>query len=260
LVSGGQIRQYRRHVPPGYQAGTPIPLVLGFHGQGGDAAGFESYSGLSTLADGAGFIAVYPQGLGEMAGWDTWHGSADVQFVRDLLDGLQASCSIDPRRIYAAGHSRGGGMVNRLGCDLADRLAAIGPVSGAYETTTACSPSRPVPVIAFHGLDDPVVYYNGFRPPGQIHDAYFAIGTPIPQWASAWADRDGCSFPSAAVPAAAPLTGQAWGDCAAGAEVVLYTVDGGGHGWPGGPGEPAGDFSAAQMIWDFFLRHPLGSP
>ncbi len=260
ILSGGQVRQYRLHVPPGYRPGVPAPLVIGLHGQGGDPAGFESYSGLSVLSDEAGFIAVYPLGLGELAGWDTWRASPDVQFVRDLLDGLESTCSIDPQRVYATGHSRGGGMADRLACDLADRLAAIGPVSGAFNSGTACTPSRPVPVIAFHGRDDPVVYYNGFGPLDKPHEAYFSIGTPIPHWASGWADRNGCAFPSAATPAASPLTGQAWADCAAGADVVLYTVEGGGHGWPGSPGEPAGEFSAAQMIWEFFVRHPLISP
>ena len=260
LLSGGQIRLYRLHVPPDYQPGRPAPLVIALHGQGGDAAGFESYSGLSVLADQADFIVVYPQGLGQLAGWDTWQASLDVQFIRDLLEGLEAGCSIDAHRIFATGHSRGGGMADRLGCDLADRVAAIAPVSGAYETAAACSPARPVPVIAFHGRDDPVVFYNGFGPPGQVHEAYFTIDTPIPQWAGGWADRDGCSFPAQTIAADTPLLGQAWGGCLGGADVVLYTVEGGGHGWPGSPGEPAGDFSTGQMIWDFFSQHPLPAP
>ena len=180
ISSGGQTRQYRLHIPSGYRAGTPAPLVFGFHGAGSTGLEFERYSGFSLLADQAGFIAVYPQGLGDLANWDTLPNSKDVAFVRDLLAGLEARCSIDPRRVFATGHSRGGGMANRLGCELSDRLAAIGPVSGDYENGEFCSPVRPLAVVAFHGTSDPTIPYNGFGLPGAIHESYTRIGTPIP--------------------------------------------------------------------------------
>lgn len=256
LVSGGQVRQYRLHVPPGYRAGTPAPLVFGFHGARSTAAWFEEASGLSRLADEAGFIAVYPQAAGPWAGWENWEGSTDVQFVRDLLDELGTRCDLDPARLYATGHSRGGGLADRLGCDLADRIAAIAPVAGTYQFSADCSPSRPVPVIAFHGSDDSQVPYSGFSNPGMPPEAYYTIGVPIPQWASSWAGRNGCSLPSSTVYERGPLTGQGWGNCRAGADVLLYTIHGGGHEWPG----ELGNFDAARMIWDFFVRHPLDDP
>jgi polyhydroxybutyrate depolymerase len=180
-----------------------------------------------------------------------------VQLVRDLIDSLEARCSIDPARIYATGHSRGGGMANRLGCDLSDRIAAIAPVSGDYEYSEDCFPSRPVAVVAFHGTNDPTIPYHGFGVPGQIHGSYLRTGTPIPNWASAWAERNGCTSGSATVFQEGSLSGQGWGDCRLGADVVLYTINGGTHSWPGGQGELGGEFSAAQMIWDFFTRHPF---
>ena len=179
LVMGSQVRSYRLHVPPAYDSVKPAPLVIGLHGQGGDPAGFEAYSGLSLLADEAGFLVVYPQGLGDLAGWDTWQNSDDVLFMRALLTELEIRCAIDPRLIYASGHSRGGGMANRLACDLSDRIAAIAPVSGTYQFGEICSPVRPVPVIAFHGQDDPVVPYNGIGSLDQPPEAYFVIGTPM---------------------------------------------------------------------------------
>ena len=252
IFSGGQSRQYRLHVPSSYQPGKPVPLVLGFHGAGSTGGEFEAYSGLSALANQAGFIAVYPQGLGELTNWDTMPNSQDVPFVRDLIDSLEARCSIDPARIYATGHSRGGGMVNRLGCELSDRIAAIGPVSGDYDYSEDCSPSRPVAVVAFHGTDDPTIPYNGFGVPGEIHESYLRIGTPIPNWAAAWGERNGCSSKPATVFQEGQVTGQAWGDCQAGADVVLYTINGGTHDWPGG-------INAIKMIWDFFTQHPFVS-
>ena len=253
LTSLGQTRQYRLHIPSSYKPGAPVPLLLGFHGAGSTGAQFEAYSGFTTLSDRFGFIAVYPQGLGDLTNWDTLPNSQDIPFVRDLIDAIAARCSIDPARIYATGHSRGGGMANRLGCDLSDRIAAIGPVSGDYENSGDCSPSRPVPVVAFHGTADPTIPYNGFGLPGQIHESYLRIGTPIPTWAAAWAGRNGCSNTPSLVFQFGPVTGQGWGNCTSGADVVLYTIQDGTHDWPTA-------VDAAQMIWDFFSKHPLPTP
>ncbi len=250
ILSGGQMRQYRLHIPSSYQAGTAMPLVIGFHGAGSTGPQFEAYTGFSALADGKGFIAVYPQGLGDISNWDTMPHSTDVTFVRDLMDELESRCDIDANRIYATGHSRGGGMANRLGCELADRIAAIGPVSGDYEFGDTCSPSRAVAVAAFHGTADDVLPYNGFGLPGQIHESYIRIGTPVPGWAASWAERDGCSKVSEKVFESGPVSGQGWKRCDAGAEVILYTIQGGTHDWPGA-------VDAARMLWDFFSRHPM---
>jgi polyhydroxybutyrate depolymerase len=249
IFSGGQMRQYRLHIPSTYRPGTPVPLVFGFHGAGSNAAQFESYSGFSALTDRAGFIAVYPEGTGELSNWDTLPNSQDVPFVRDLLDSLETRCSIDPKRVYATGHSRGGGMANRLACELSDRIAAIGPVSGDYENGDDCSPSRPVAVVAFHGTSDPAIPYNGFGLPGQMHESYTRIGTPIPTWAATWADRNGCDNQPKAVFDQGPVTGQEWQGCRAGADVLLYTIAGGTHDWPSA-------VDAAGLIWDFFVQHP----
>jgi polyhydroxybutyrate depolymerase len=250
IISGGQTRTYRLYVPRSYQPGTPAPLLLGFHGAGSSGAQFESYSGFDTLSERFGFIAIYPQGLGDLSNWDTMPNSTDVPFVRDLIADLESRCYIDPARVYATGHSRGGGMVNRLGCELSDWVAAIAPVSGDYEFSETCTPTRPVPVMAFHGTADPVLPYNGFGMPGQVHETYTRIGVPVPTWAAGWAGRNGCSSTPAMVFQFGPVTGQGWGSCKAGADVLLYTIQDGTHDWPSA-------VDAAQLIWDFFSRHPL---
>ena len=82
------------------------------------------------------------------------------------------------------------------------------------------------------------------------------IGTPIPQWAAVWAQRDGCDIQPRVSQAGLNLSRQQWTGCASGTEVDLYSIVGGKHGWPGGSGEPSVDFDAARMIWDFFNSHP----
>jgi len=233
-------------------------MVLGFHGNGSRAGVFAEYSGFPAVADREGFILVYPQGIGEFPTWEinSVTNNADVEFIRDLLDALQTRCNIDPARIYAAGHSRGGGMANRLGCDLSERIAAIEPVSGTYPMEDRCIPARPVSVIAFHGDADPVVSYSGIKNQNGPPEAYFAFGIPILQWASAWSARNGCGNEPVSVLEEDYLTGLAWSGCRGGADVVFYTIPGGGHGWPGGSESEAGGFNTAQMIWDFFEAHP----
>lgn len=256
LLSAGEVRQYRLYVPRVYQPDLPAALVLGFHGNNSRAEYFEPYSGFSELAENEGFLVVYPQGAGEHPTWETEPGSKDVQFVRDLISHLQTICSINPAHIYATGHSLGGGMVNRLACDLADIIAAIGPVAGAYRHASQCTPSQPVSVLAVHGTADDVIYYQGIPPGGRMPEAYTVIGTPIPSWASSWAGRNGCDARAEIIFRQDPVSAQGWSRCQNGADVVLYTIRDGGHGWP----NPADGFDTAQVIWDFFVEHSLMPP
>jgi polyhydroxybutyrate depolymerase len=251
LSVAGESRSYILHVPPVHMRQEPTALVLGFHGNNGYANHFEEYSGFSSLADRAGFIVAYPQGAGEHPSWEAWHGGKDVQFVNDLIDKLIMACKIDPTQVYATGHSLGGGMANRLACDLAERIAAIGPVSGAYQDIMHCSPSQPVAVVSMHGTGDAVIFYNGFGVNGSSPQVYFAVGTPIPQWASAWAERNGCGLKASTFFQEDPVSGQRWNGCRAGADVILYTIRDGDHGWP----SPDAGFDVAQTIWDFFRQH-----
>jgi polyhydroxybutyrate depolymerase len=133
LSSGGTQRTALLHVPTGYSSATAVPLIVNFHGKGETGKDQEALSGMSGLADQAGFLVAYPNGIDGQ--WNDASGSAsaaDRQFVRDLVTKLRADYTVDPKRIYAAGMSNGGGMTNRVGCDLADVFAAIAPVEGGY--------------------------------------------------------------------------------------------------------------------------------
>jgi polyhydroxybutyrate depolymerase len=204
---------------------------------------------MSPKADAEAFIVVYPEGVDQL--WRDGPGSDDVQFVRDLIAHLRGEYTIDPKQIFATGISNGGGMANRVGCDLSEVIAAIGLVSGAYNAWKICKPGRPVPVVAFHGTADNIVPYEGVG----LGNA----APPIPEWASAWAERDGCvSTPTTF--SQGEVTGETWGNCEAGAEVVLYTIAGKGHSWPGSamPAQiTTRDINATDVIWDFFKSHPM---
>jgi polyhydroxybutyrate depolymerase len=241
---------FKVHVPPSYRSGVPSALVFSLHGLGSDLEQQELLSGMSTKADEAGFVAVYPQ-----AGASVWNvqsdglGALHVELFRQLIEMLEVKLSIDPARIYATGFSNGGGMVHRLACDLSDRIAAIAPVAGAHQPEQECRPSRPVPVLAIHGTADRLGPYLNEE-----------LGHNIPQWAADWARRNGCD-PEPVVRQEGKVRLDAWENCEAGASVFLYSVEEMGHAWPGSPqGDRSGsgiqDLVATDLIWAFFEAHP----
>jgi polyhydroxybutyrate depolymerase len=252
LSSSGVTRHYRLHVPALYRPGQPAPLVVNLHGLGADSREQEALSNMSAKADAEGFIVVYPDGIDHR--WAAGPGAesqADRRFIRDLVQQLQQQYTLDPQRIYATGISNGGGMTNRLGCDLADVIAAIAPVEGAYNFWQTCAPSRPMPVLAFHGTADTVVPYEG--------TGRGDLAPPIREWAAAWAKRDGCAAQPAITLSTQDVTGETWENCQGNATVVLYTIEKHGHGWPGSrflPQVTSQAINATDVMWDFFKAHP----
>ncbi len=252
LVVNGQVRRYRLHIPPTYKPDNAMPLVVNLHGLASNAAEQEQVSQMSAKADQIGFIVVYPEGLGNP---QTWHigsraeADADLQFIRDLIVHLQTRLNIASDHIYATGISNGAQMSNRLGCEMADVFAAIAPVSGGYPPFQGCRPAHPVAVVAFHGTDDQILPYEG---QGRIL-------LPVREWAMAWAARNGCDPMPAVTFQQGEVTGETWGRCQKDAEVVLYTIQGRGHSWPGSNMPPeitTQDINATDVIWEFFASHP----
>lgn len=263
MMFDGRTRHYRLFVPAGYDPQTPTPLVLNFHGFASNPPQQAAFSDLEDVATAETFIAVHPSGTGFPLRWNSGasffemgSGVDDVGFVRALVETLSAELCIDPARVYATGMSNGGGMSNRLACEAGDLIAAFGGVAGAYALETGCAPSRPVPFIAFHGTADPLVPYEGGTMQGMI--------TPdIETWARDWAERDGCDLTPETFAPEDGVSGTRYTGCAGDVEVVLYTIDNGGHTWPGGPpllsallGETH-PIDATAITWAFFERFTL---
>lgn len=225
-------RTYRAYLPASLDRSAPTALVFVLHGAGEDAALMATMTGFDELAERAGFIAVYPEGYhgtwnaGRCCGDAVTSGAQDVRFIADLLNELEADRSfrVDAARVYAAGFSVGGHMAYRLGCDLGDRIAAIGVVAGVLIDEN-CHPARPVPLLHIHGTSDHVVPYEGQSPPNGL--------------------------PSVAASA------QRWRTLNPGADVQLLTVPNGGHVWFRAiGGSPSLNIEATPELWEFFLGHP----
>lgn len=253
LVSDGITRHYRLHIPSTYQSGIPTALVINLHGLRSNASEQEALSSMSIKADKEGFIVAYPTGRNEK--WSVGpgvDGEVDREFIRNLIHHLQNRYTIDVKRIYATGISNGGGMANRLACDMADVIAAIAPVSGAYNFWRECNPSRPIAVLAFHGTADKIVPYKGVGR-GNVEPS-------IQEWANAWAERNDCDLTPSVTAQTHEVIGKTWSNCKDNAIVVLYTIEKHGHSWPGSdllPNITSKAINATDVMWEFFLSHPL---
>ncbi|MGH7499482.1 MAG: extracellular catalytic domain type 1 short-chain-length polyhydroxyalkanoate depolymerase [Gemmatimonadales bacterium] len=267
LAVDGVNRTYLLYVPSTYHPSHPTSLVLVFHGAGASPRSMARHTGFSALAEREGFVVAYPAGLGRR--WNDGRGYGthdDVAFVRALLDTLSRQLAIDPKRIYATGISNGAMFSYRLACDLPGVFAAIAPVAGAMPDALlpACAHGTPVALAAFQGTADPLVPYGGggvARRRGQVLSAIHS--------AELWAQAAECTgAPATALePDRAPSDGMRvrrteYPGCKEGRDIELYTIEGGGHTWPGGPasgptvGRVTHDIDATMIIWSFFSRHP----
>lgn len=284
VTVGGAGRRYRLHIPRGYEAGRPTPVVLAFHGGGGNPESMIGLSGLNAKADEAGFVVVYPYGsgrdpdtrltfnAGNVGGYAKEKNINDVGFAGALLDDLATAVSVDANRVFATGISNGGMMAYRLASELSDRIAAIAPVAGPMGTAT-CKPTRPVSVMHFHGSADELAPFNGGRGkgaagvPAAARPEFFSVDYSIRNWVKV----NGCvpepvvvQLPDKAEDGMR-ATRKTWAGGKEGSEVVLIEIEGGGHTWPGMEpptpflGESTKDISANDLMWEFFQKHPRKS-
>ena len=225
-----------------------------------------SHTGLTGPATARGYAVAYPDGIDRRwsDGRGTRAGDDDVEFVRVLLDSLGREIPVDPRRVYATGISNGAALAYRLACDLPGAFAAIAPVAGAPAAALEerCAATRPVSVISFQGTRDRLMPYEGGNVSprrGQVLSARRS--------AALFAEVNACA-PTPTVTAEADTVRDGtrvhrsvYGGCREGREVVLYTIGGGGHTWPGGPpvgrlvGRVSRDIDATGTMLDFFDRH-----
>lgn len=265
---GGVERQWRMYVPPSYVAGHPIPLVIDFHGSGSSPDAEAGLSQFEALAAEEGFLVATPAGRylrpdGGSVSWNVYlqeDGVDDVLFVRELIAQVSKQFSLDPARVYAAGMSGGARMTSRLGCDLSDVIAAIGPVAG-IQYPAGCHPLRPVPVITFHSRMDGVNHYE-HRP-----DSPPYWDTGVEEAIAKWVKHNGCVGPPNEKRVTPAVVRVSHHECRDGTSVVFYRSDDAGHTWPGSPaadrilarggGKTDRDIPATRLIWEFFQDHPL---
>lgn len=260
IVVGGVTRTYILHVPPGYEQSTSLPLVFVLHGRGGTGKGMIG-TGMSTVADQASFVVVYPDGTGDPRGWNSGlhvdeQAVDDVAFIQTLIDKLCNDLGLDRKRVYVAGFSAGAIMAYRLAAQISDQLAGIAVVEGSMSNkqpdgswVTIPNPPAPVSAIIFHGKQDTHIPYDG----GQGNGAGKLYVRPVTDAVSAWVKSDGCyETPATASSGNGNVMRQVYNGCAAGTEVVFYSIVNGQHEWPS---VKHNGISATNLIWEFFSKH-----
>lgn len=276
LEVGGLRRTFVVHVPQSLPPGVPVPLVFVLHGGGGTGPQIERHTGFSKVADREGFIAVYPSAVDR--NWNDGRGDPqirsqadgidDVGFIAAVITRLADEYRIDPRRIFSTGISNGGFMSQRLAAQLAARIAAIVAVAAGMAPAVAAGlrPSAPVSVLVINGTDDPLVPYGG-GPVARTRGETISTGRIVAAWVAAnrcTGDPEVVDLADTDPSDGTRVTKTAYTACAQRSVVVLYTIEGGGHTWPGGRqylprgivGRVSRDVNANEVIWQFFAAHP----
>lgn len=278
-------RTYLLHVPPNLDRSKPAPLVFALHGGGGLAGKFDGQMTAKTFfeeADRLGFIVCCPQGVSKR--WQDGRQFAveeakkegpvpdDVAFLVALLDHLKKTYRIDDGAVFATGISNGGLLSYRLALDRPDLFAAVAPVIASLpEELRRKRPGRGVSIAIFNGTDDPMMPYDGGaiklgrrsrRERGRV------LSTP--DTVAHFRRLYGCDRMVGPVllPDVDPRDGTrvrktVHSGGKDGAEVVLYSIENGGHTWPGGKqylrkriiGKVCHDINASRLILEFFLAH-----
>jgi polyhydroxybutyrate depolymerase len=261
ILDNGFNREYIYYHPR--TAPEQCPLIFAFHGYTGTAQGIMEYSAFNQLADEFGFAVCYPQGIEDSfgntffnVGYDFQNGETvdDVNYVQNLNNYLHANYSISDQNVFSTGFSNGADFSYMLACQSSEQFKGVAPVAGMIlqEIMDDCNPENEVSIFEIHGTEDDVTYYDG--DPSNIDNwgAYPSISNNI----SFWTDLFGLNIlQNEALPDISPNDGSTVSSdkysldesCSA---VWLYTVDGGGHDWPGAFGNM--DISASREIWNFF--------
>ena len=265
---GGTTREYLLEIPPSYQAKQAAPLIFNFHGLGSNMDEQAAYTGLNARGGKAGYIVITPNGSGDAnKGWKfPLQSGSDVPFVSSLLRHAEGTLCVDRNRVFSTGISAGGIFSTTLACAMPGKLAAIGPVAG-INATKACTKGTPkVSVITFHGIEDGIVPYNGgpfFSGTNPVSTGKGREARPVKEAFADWAKFDGCARKLDRSRVTHDVVLTAGKRCAPGIAAKLYTVEDGGHTWPGAAsvrpdrlGATTTSIDATEMILTFFGNHP----
>jgi len=282
LRIGGQLRTFTDVLPANAKR---VPLVLVLHGNLQQGNDMREHTSWAQAAARQGFAAVFPDGLNrswadlrtahERGGNSPPAGTDDVAFLLALVDRYVAAGIADPHRVYVTGVSNGGAMTMTLACQHPERIAAAASVVMELTPTVAaaCHPARPVPMLMMNGTADPLIPYAG----GRFHDRragadYLSTIDTLAFWRRAnacdAADAKSVALTDGDRSDRSSVT-RIESHCPAGAEVLLYRIDGGGHRMPDRIadakhprlvdallGVQNRDIDAPELIWQFFARQP----
>jgi len=265
LMHNGIERNYYVSYPS--DASEPCPLIINMHGFGSNALEQQGYSGMNNFAHGSGMAVVYPNGINNAwnvgTNWDNTEAD-DVDFIRVLIDSVAKDFNIDLDRVYACGMSNGGYMAYELACELSDKIAAFGSVTGNFmlNADQVCDHSRDIPIIHLHGTQDPTVPYT------YSYDESLFVSEAIDYWRN----QNGLdlvqveAIPDSDTTDNTTVEKYTYYTSTSNTQFIHYKVDNGGHQWFGstlgdwfidGLGNNNHDINANEALIDFFSMYRL---
>ena len=275
---GGRERSFFVYEPRDLKPGAP--LLFMFHGGGGDGGAAREGTGgeFELLADHFGFVVIYPDGINRS--WNGCRKLANAQRQRRGIDDLPfvdamiaqeiARHHIDPKRVFAVGHSNGGALAFRLALERADKFAGIAAISSNLPVADNmdCDPKpKPMPVLIMNGTADPVSPYDGgTNGRGTTNGRTLSTGETVQYFAQingldAAPERMTLPHKGADKTSVERVAWSAPGK----PSVVLYTIHGGGHNvpqpyfrFPRNVGPQTEDIDAPAAIWEFFMQETSG--
>jgi polyhydroxybutyrate depolymerase len=196
---------------------------------------------------------VVPHLLPNEAEWQFSGTGTAATYVHALISSLEGS-----HAVFMTGFSAGAAFTLVYSCAHQSEIRAIATV--AVDFQLGCQ--VPMPILAFHGTKDPEVPYQN----GAVGLSLLGVkvrGTQLNM--GDWARLDTCRSRPATSVVGTQVHREVWRGCTRGSQVVLFTVVGGGHTWPGA--DPAKGFglttqqvNATSEIVRFFSGYSNGRP
>jgi polyhydroxybutyrate depolymerase len=279
VIHEGVEREYIIHVPENLTEDFPIVFVI--HGYTGSAEGIAAYTGMNSIAEREGFIAVYPQGTIDSngntffnVGYEFNDDSSinDVSFIRELVRSISQEFNLKRKKAFATGMSNGGDMSYLLACTSSDLFKAVAPVAGVLMKglKDSCELSSPVPIFEIHGTADKISLFEGDLNNEGGWGAYYDLPSTIDFFAERYQLTNKSVKQMTSKESGADYDiffERHWTDDLE-EEVWMYRIEDGRHVWPGikfnwwdnplawfyfGSGNE--DINASEEVWAFFKKY-----
>lgn len=259
------VRQFILYVPNSYDGSSNVPLVISFHGLGGNAQAQMNDHDFRPIADTAGFIIAHPLGAPiinqTIRGWNFGDDSLpnDVLFTSRLIDTVSSDFAINPNQIYACGMSFGGFFSVFLAGQLSNRIASVASVAGTMLHNVPDSlfnPARPISFLSIHGTNDNNVPYTGS-----------AVSKSAQDILDMFIEHNNCdtnatisALPNINTTDGSTVEHYLFGNGSNATRVEHLKIIGGRHTWPGENTNALGvnrDINGCAEIWKFFSQYDL---
>jgi polyhydroxybutyrate depolymerase len=266
IIVDGITRRFVTYIPLITNVSDKLPVIISLHGRLGTGEGMMGFADFRPIAQKEKFIIVCPDGIDKS--WNDGRptpaqkkGINDVKFIDQLIIYGINTYHADANRIYVTGMSNGGFMTSRLACELNNRIAAIAVVGASMVKNVDYHPAKSTPVMYIQGTKDPLVPFNGGTLKGAGGEVYSHADA-----LKLWIDIDHCdgkpivtNYPDDAHDGT-NIIKEEYSRPGSGVKVIGYTINHGGHTWPGGTqylpkfmvGAVSHNMNACEVIWDFF--------